>query len=161
MEWRWDFRNISTRYRISSAEVKVVWMIFWWKCDKFGDRWIRVRKSPKSPLEANSTLLRLFLSMPKSPLLIATSPCAQFDASSTGNQNVGRETGKCNGSAYEITYISAFIHDTNEIPRLYLCFRCQATRLESTRLIYTLSFVEMSEKSKMAACNRKCIWNNV
>jgi len=35
----------------------------------------------KSTLEVNSTLLRLFLRMPKSPLLIATSPCAQFDAS--------------------------------------------------------------------------------
>jgi len=30
--------------------------------------------------------------MPKSPLLIATSPCAQIDESSAENQNGGRET---------------------------------------------------------------------
>jgi len=35
---------------------------------------------------ANSTLLRLFLRMPMSPLLIAT--CAQFDQGLTGNKMV-------------------------------------------------------------------------
>jgi len=49
-------------------------------------------KGRKSPLAANSALLHLSLRMPMSPLLIATSPCTQFDASSTGNQNGGRET---------------------------------------------------------------------
>jgi len=71
--------------------VKVVWTIFWRKFDKLGDHWIKGRKSP---FEANSTLLHLFLRIPNSPLLIATSPWAQFDASSTENQNGGRETGR-------------------------------------------------------------------
>jgi len=81
------FSNSPTRYRITSPEVKVVWMIFWWKYDKLCDHWIKGRKSP---LEANSTLLRLFLRMPKSPLLIAT--CTIY-TNSTGNQIGRRETG--------------------------------------------------------------------
>jgi len=86
-----DFRNSPTRYRIMSPEVKVVWMISWWKCDKLiVDHWIKGRESP---LETNSTLLHLFLRISKSPPLIATAPCAQFDASSTWNQNGWRETG--------------------------------------------------------------------
>jgi len=69
-----------------------VWMICWWKCDKYGDHWIKERKSP---LEANSTLMRSFLRMPMSPRLLIATPLwsAQFDASSTGNQNGRRKTG--------------------------------------------------------------------
>jgi len=48
----------------------VVWMIFRWKSVKLGDHWI---KGHKSPSEANSTLLRLFLIMPKSSLMNADS----------------------------------------------------------------------------------------
>jgi len=40
---------------------------------------------------ANSTLLRFFLKMPKSPLLVTTSPCETFDLHSTEYQNGGRE----------------------------------------------------------------------
>jgi len=83
----------------------------WWKCDKLSDHWI---KGCKSPLEANSTLLRLFLRIPKSPLLIATLPCAQFDASSTRNQNGGRETRNiliwhCRWNICELSTDSAYI----------------------------------------------------
>jgi len=72
-------------------EVKVVRTNFWLKCDKLGDHGI---KGCKSTLEANSTLLRLFLKMSKPPLLIANSPCAQFYLRSTGNQNGGHRTEK-------------------------------------------------------------------
>jgi len=41
---------------------------------------------------ANSTLLRLFFRMPKSPLLVATLPCAKFDPCLAENQNGGRQT---------------------------------------------------------------------
>jgi len=68
MEWHRDFQNC---YRITSPEVKVRWMICSWKYNKLGDHRIKGRKSP---LEANSTLLRLFLRMPKSSLLIEHRP---------------------------------------------------------------------------------------
>jgi len=48
---RWDFRNSPTRYRITSPEVKVVWMIFWWKYDKLGDYWIKGRESPLKQMQ--------------------------------------------------------------------------------------------------------------
>jgi len=34
------------------------------------------------------------------------------------------------GSGYGIMYVSACIRDSNEIPTIYLCFRCHATRMD-------------------------------
>jgi len=120
-------------------------MMFWWECDKLGDHWIKGRKSP---LEANSTLLRLVLRVPKSPLLIATSPCAQFDPSSTGNQN-----GE-NRKHLNLTLLMEYMRNFNGI-RIYIASNSIVGRLLDQ------DDVRVSEKSKMAAWSRKKIWNNV
>ena len=62
------------------------------------------------------------------------------------------------GSRQKITYISAFNHDSNEIPTAIPMF---AGSGNTERLVGILSEVRVCRKSKMAAINRKWIGNNV
>jgi len=56
------------------------------------------------------------------------------------------------GSRYEITYISASIHDSNEIPTAIPMFLRSG---DTNKLLRRLSDVRIREKSKMALINRK------
>jgi len=97
---------------------------------------------------ANSTSLRLFFRMPKSPLLVATLSCAKFDPRSYGNQNGGRETGSSfTGNCRWIHYKCGI---STEFAYLFGSNNMVGQMLE-------LSDFRVSEKSKMAACYRKWI----
>jgi len=61
-------------------------------------------------------------------------------------------------SGFEITCISACIHDSNGIPTAILMFSRSGIM---TALVRILSFVRVSGISKVAAYNRKCLRNNV
>jgi len=58
------------------------------------------------------------------------------------------------GSRYEITHISASIHDRNEIPTAIPMFSRSG---DTTKLLRRLSDVRIRGKSKMAAINRTSI----
>jgi len=134
------FQNSPTRFRITSPEVKAVWMICWWKFDKLGDQWVKGRKSPS---EANSTSLHLLLRLPKSPLLILfISPYAQFDTSSTGNWNGGRETSNIKPN------IGEYMWNFNEIRIAFALNNIVGHMLVQED-------VRVSGKLKMAAWNQK------
>jgi len=89
-------------------------MIFWHKFDKFSDHWIKGRKSP---LEAHIQRCCICFWGCRShvPLLIATSPRAQFDPSSkwrTWNRKHLNLTLQMEymWNRYEITYISYIVY---------------------------------------------------
>jgi hypothetical protein len=148
MKWHWDFESSPISYRMTTPETEEVgWMISWSKCDILGYHWIKERKSP---MGANTTLHRLFLRTPKSPLLVTTSHCAKFNPFSTGNQNSGCETGN--------TCISDCKPNICEISTVTPVFSGSSN---TVGLVWILSDVGVSGKSKMAAINRKWICNHV
>jgi len=65
------------------------------------------------------------------------------------------------GSEYGITFISACIHDSNEIPRAILMFSKSGITTATTALVRILSYVSVNGISKMADNNRICLRNNV
>jgi len=77
MQWRWDFEIVQPVIELSITGCEGGVDDVSWLCDKLGDHWITcVNNLWKQNF--NSTLLRLFLRMPKSPLLIAKSPYLCF-----------------------------------------------------------------------------------
>jgi len=158
MKKSWDFRHRPARNQMTSPKEKMELTISWWKCDMLGDQWI-IRC--KSPIVANATLLRLFLTMPKSPLLVLLDPeikmadvkpevlVPDIAVRKYGNTNmfVGRmlvvlycpTSGWLSikrwwpviGSGYEVAYVLICTQDSNEMQWLCWCFRGQPTWLYS------------------------------
>ena len=148
IEWRWVSECSLTDYEMATPETEIGRWIFLSKIDKIGNPWIKKRISR---MGTNTRLLRYFSNTPKSPLLPTMSHCAKIQLCWTGSQNGGCDTGNtCSAEC------RSWIVAGSKIPTVSSIFSGSSN---TAKLLWILSDVGVTGKSKMAAINRKYICN--
>jgi len=141
--------------RVSKVQPVIDWRhrkwrwgkIPWWKCDKLGDHWIKGRKSPL--MGANSTLLRMFFENAK--ITTAGSSCPVHNSIDVQPEM------KMADVKQEVGYL--YLNLQMEYMWNFYGIRIFVWVEQQLRMLVMCDVI-LSEKSKMAACIRKWVWNN-